>query len=254
MPEHPRDCRIETLAARYQLGQAAVTQLERLLDLLITDPLAPTGIRAPREVIDDHFADALVALELDVVRDAPDLADLGSGAGIPGLPLAIAKPTAEVSLVESNGRKCDFIRQAAQACGLHNVTVIHSRAESWSGGLGGFELVTARALDSLAVVAEYAAPLLAVGGALVAWRGRRDGDAEATAARAMAAVGLEPRQVRRMKPYEGAEQRHLHVSLKVMETPPGFPRRAGIARKRPLGARVKSESSDARGPSDRVRR
>jgi 16S rRNA (guanine527-N7)-methyltransferase len=97
------------------------------------------------------------------------------------------------------------------------------------------DLVTARALAALPVVVEYAAPLLAVGGALVAWRGRPDRDAEATGAGAAAQVGLEPGEVRQVEPYSAARDRHLHVFRKTTPTPPRFPRRPGIARKRPLG-------------------
>ncbi len=233
--EGPISPPVARLGERYRLPRHAVARLERLLELLVSDPLAPTAIHDSRKIIDDHLADALVALELEVVRKAHRLADLGSGAGIPGLPLAIAKPAAQVSLVESSSRKCDFLDRAVRVCGLDNVEVVRSRAESWIGGLGSCELVTARALGSPAVVAEYAAPLLQIGGALVLWRGRRDRPAEATAARAAAELGLEQQQVLHVRPYEGAEQRHLHVLWKVRETPAAFPRRPGIARKKPLG-------------------
>ena len=101
-----------------------------------------------------------MALELAEVRGATAIADLGAGAGFPGLPLAIALPGAQVRLVESNGRKCAFIAGAIEACELPNAMPVHARAESWPEGLGACDLVTARALAPLAVVAEYAAPLL----------------------------------------------------------------------------------------------
>jgi 16S rRNA (guanine527-N7)-methyltransferase len=113
--------------------------------------------------------------------------------------------------------------------------VVHARAEAWPAGAEAHDLVTARALAALPVVVEYAAPLLAEGGALVAWRGRRDPDAEAAATRAAAEVGLEPVEVRRVEPYSAARDRHLHVFRKTAPTPPRFPRRPGMARKRPLG-------------------
>jgi 16S rRNA (guanine527-N7)-methyltransferase len=76
-----------------------------------------------------------------------------------------------------------------------------------------------------------------IGGTLVVWRGRRDADAEAAAARAAAEVGLEPTEIRLVQPFPGAEHRHLHLMSKVTSTPRGFPRRPGIAVKRPLGRR-----------------
>ncbi len=99
--------------------------------MLAEDPLAPTTVRQPERIRDDHFADSLVALELARVRTAPAVADLGSGAGIPGLPLAIALPNTEVWLVESNGRKCEFIERATAAMELENAHVVNARAEAW---------------------------------------------------------------------------------------------------------------------------
>jgi 16S rRNA (guanine527-N7)-methyltransferase len=194
-------------------------------------------------ILRDHLADSLVALELAEVRAATAVADLGSGAGFPGLPLAIALPAARVSCVESNGRKCAFIARAAEACGAANASAVHARAEEWAEGLGACDLITARALAPLAVIAEYAAPLLSLGGWLVAWRGRRDLEDEASGARAAAQLGLEPRPIIQVKPYPGALHRHLHLLRKVSATPDRFPRRPGMARKRPLG-----------GASDRARR
>jgi 16S rRNA (guanine527-N7)-methyltransferase len=180
-------------------------------------------------------ADSLVALELDPVRVASRIADLGSGAGFPGLALAVALPDARVALVESAARKCAFLERAIAAAELPNADVVHTRAEAWPDGREAHDLVTARALAALPVVVEYAAPLLALGGALVAWRGRRDPAAESAAARAAGEVGLEAFEVRHVQPYPGARDRHLHVFRKAAPTPPRFPRRPGMARKRPLG-------------------
>jgi len=87
------------------------------------------------------------------------------------------------------------------------------------------------------VVVEYAAPLLRVGGTLVAWRGRRDPVAESNAALAARELGLAAAGILPVKPYPAAESRNLHLMSKVTETPRGFPRRPGVALKRPLGAR-----------------
>ena len=227
--------RVEELAERYGLAAHASGALLTLLELLVTDPLAPTAIRDPGAVADDHLADSLVALELEQVLAAASIADLGSGAGLPGLPLAIARPDAEVSLLEANARKCAFIERAVQACQIRNATVVNARAEAWSDGLGRFDVVTARALAAPAVVAEYAAPLLRRGGALVIWRGRRDPVAERAASVAARELGLQVTETRPVQPYSTVTRRGLDVMLKVRETPSRFPRRPGVARKRPLG-------------------
>jgi 16S rRNA (guanine527-N7)-methyltransferase len=230
------DVSLDGLADRYRLDAAAVARLRTFGAMLAGDPLAPTTVRQPERIRDDHFADSLVALELARVWTAPRIADLGSGAGIPGLPLAIALPNTEVWLVESNGRKCEFIERAAALMRLENAHVVNARVEAWPEGRSRIDLVTARALASLDVVAEYAAPLLTIGGALVVWRGRREPQVEAKGTAAAGILGFSVDEPLRVRPYDGAEHRYLHVMSKVMETPARFPRRAGMARKRPLGA------------------
>jgi 16S rRNA (guanine527-N7)-methyltransferase len=227
--------RLASLVARYRLPDGSAARLSSLLDLLASDATAPTSVRDPVRALDIHLADSLVALELDVVRSATAIADVGSGAGLPGLPLAIALPRAEVDLIESNRRKCEFIERAARLTASDNARVINTRAENWPAGIGGFDVVTARAVAPLAVLAEYAAPLLRIGGLLVAWRGRRDQDGERAAERAAAQLGLQPWEPLPVQPYDGAEHHYLHLMSKVRETPDRFPRRAGMALKRPLG-------------------
>jgi 16S rRNA (guanine527-N7)-methyltransferase len=226
---------IEALLQRYGLPAAAGRQFEVLVDCVASDPAAPTSVTDPAGIARDHLADSLVALELPEVRAARAVADLGSGAGFPGLALAIALPGARVRLVESNGRKCAFITRTAETCGVGNAEVVHARAEEWAAGLGSCDLVTARAVAPLAVVAEYAAPLLRDGGTLLAWRGRRDPDDEVSAVAAAAALGLDPAEPLQVQPYPEALHRHLHAMVKARATPERFPRRPGVARKRPLG-------------------
>jgi 16S rRNA (guanine527-N7)-methyltransferase len=222
------------LVVRYGLGDTACAQLGTLAHRL-ADPDAPTTVRGAEAIADDHLADALVALELDEVRAATRIADLGSGTGIPGLALAIALPEARVWLVESNRRKCEFIARTATACGLGNADAVCVRVEEWAEGRGRCDLVVARALASLPVVAEYAAPLLRAGGALVAWRGRIDPGEESVGRATAGELGLRYEPPRPVKPYPRAAHRHLQRMIKVAPTPARFPRRAGMARKRPLG-------------------
>lgn len=182
------------------------------------------------------MADSLAALAINAVRGAARIADLGSGAGFPGLPLAIALPAAQVSLIESQRRKCEFLQRACAAAQVTNAQVVCGRAEDWSAGAAVNQLVVARALAPQAAVLEYAAPLLELDGTLVDWRGIRDRPAEEAADRAAAMLGLRRETVRKVSPYEGANEHHLHVFVKAEPTPDRFPRRAGIARKRPLGS------------------
>lgn len=245
LPPAVRD-ELERLAGEWALPSAAAGQLAALLALLAADEHAPTTVRAPARAIHVHIADALAGLAIPELRTAARLADLGAGAGIPGLPLAAALPTAHVDLVESNGRKCAFIAAAATAAGIGNVAVVADRAETWVDGRGRIDVVTARALAPLAVIAEYAAPLLREGGVLVAWKGRRDPAEEEAAATAAQELGLAVDRVVAAPSRTGADHRHFHVLRKISPTPTRFPRRPGMAAKRPLGARIESRSDRAR--------
>jgi 16S rRNA (guanine527-N7)-methyltransferase len=228
--------RLDELCARFDLPPQAPERFAALLDLVAAEPASITSIRDPERGVDVHVADSLVALELDVVREARRIADIGSGAGFPGLALAIALPDARVALVESVARKGAFLTSAARELDLPNVMVVTARAESWPAGVDSHDLVTARALAPLGVVLEYAAPLLATGGTVVAWKGRVDPAERADAEAAATALGLSSPRPDSVRPYDNAGKRCLYLSSKVRPTPPGFPRRAGMARKRPLRA------------------
>lgn len=228
---------LSELAQRYRLPSGSEARLERLLSALEAEPDPPTTVRSAASAVDAHVADSLVALQLEVVRSARRLVDIGAGAGFPGLALACALPEARVDLIESGGRKVGVIHRLIDRAGLPNARGVHARAETWAGGEGheAYELGTARALAPLPVVLEYAAPLLADGGAVVVWRGARDAGEEGVAEDAGVELGLEPREVVSVEPFTGAHSRHLHAFVKVRATPSRFPRRAGVAVKRPLG-------------------
>jgi 16S rRNA (guanine527-N7)-methyltransferase len=211
--------------------------LGAVLELQARDPAASTTVRDPAAAWERHVADSLVALELDAVRGARRIADLGSGAGWPGLALAAALPEAEVRLVESAARHCRYLERAVAASGLANVSVVHARAEAWPEGVEAHDLVTARALAALNVVCEYAAPLLIVGGTLVAWKGEVGPEEAADGAAAAEELGLELVEVRPVQPFPAARGRRLHVLRKAAPTPERFPRRPGMAAKRPIRRR-----------------
>lgn len=209
-----------------------MSALDALLDALAS-PHAPTTVRSRDEARDVHIADSLAGLEW--VR-GPRVADLGAGAGLPGLVLAAERPDWRVTLVESVARKARFIAETAAAMGLENVEVAAARAEEWRAGLGACDSVTARALAPLPVLCEYAAPLLLEGGRLVCWKGAV-GDDEARDGRyAAEQLGLSAPRVVPVTPFPGSRNRTLWVFEKLAATPAGYPRRAGRAAKRPLSA------------------
>jgi 16S rRNA (guanine527-N7)-methyltransferase len=234
------DRRLAELAEQYALPDAAPGQLRAILEHVQAEPTSITTVRDPARGVDLHVADSLAGLEIPAVRQAKSIADLGAGGGFPGFVLAAALPNTAVTLVESVGKKSEFLRRTADAVGLANVSVVNARAESWREGLDTQDVVTARALAPLNVLAEYAAPLLVLDGALVAWKGRRDPSEEADGVHAAELLGLEPAPPLSAPPLPGAEARHLYVYLKVRPTPDRFPRREGIARKRPLQASTRA--------------
>jgi 16S rRNA (guanine527-N7)-methyltransferase len=210
-----------------------------VLELLAADPASLSSVRDPERAWRVHVQDSLSGLEL--VGRPERLADVGAGAGFPGLVLAAALPETRVDLLESVGRKCEFIERAIGVAGLENARALPLRSEQWAlepdptGGREAYDVVTARAVGRLATLAELASPLLREGGVLVAWKGRRDPDEEAELARAAERVAMRLEEVRDAGELSGSPNRHLYRARKTGPTPPGLPRRPGIAKKRPFG-------------------
>jgi 16S rRNA (guanine527-N7)-methyltransferase len=229
--------RIDSLVAEHELPAASAGQFVRLLEALAAEQDPHTTISDPGAAVDQHIADSLSGLAVEALGTAASVVDIGSGAGFPGLPLAIALPSAQVDLVESAGRKCAVIERLATAAGLENVRPLALRAEEWAAGqgAGAYAAATARAVAPLAVLVEYAAPLLRLGGTFIAWKGTRDWAEERAGAAAAEIVGLRPTALLKVDPFAGARDLNLHLYLKDRETPNRFPRRPGAAAKRPLG-------------------
>jgi 16S rRNA (guanine527-N7)-methyltransferase len=209
--------------------------------MLASERSVPSAVRDPEDAWRVHVADSLTGLEAEELASASSVADVGAGAGFPGIVLAAALERARVDLIEATRRKCEFIRRALELAEITNARVICERAEHWAnappprGGREAYDAVTARAVGRLATLAELAAPLLRVGGSLVAWKGRRDRDEEAELSRAASALGMQPVVVLDVGSRAGSRHRHLHVVRKSGPTPERLPRRVGMAKKRPLG-------------------
>jgi 16S rRNA (guanine527-N7)-methyltransferase len=191
-------------------------RLERWLEALVATP-GLTSARDPKEARRVHLDESLAALET-VERFVGPIVDVGSGGGAPGIPLAAALPEREVTLLESNRRKCGFLERWARE--FPNLRVVCSRAEEQP--VDAFGVAVAKALAPPPVAAEWCLPLVAPGGAAVLFVGP-SAEAERVAAVAdrLAAELVE-------------SPTGLLVLRKQGPTPPGFPRRPGMARKRPL--------------------
>lgn len=218
------------------LDAAGREKLEVVLSLLAEERASVSSVVDAR-AWQVHVVDSLTGLEVPELRSAARIADIGSGAGFPGLVLAVALPQAQVDLIESVGRKCEFMRGAVEAAGIGNAIVRNTRSEEWASSEGreAYDAVTARAVGRLSTLAELASPLLKPEGVLVAWKGKRDSDEEEQLERAAEALAMAPQQILDVGNRAGSEHRHLHVIRKSGPTPADLPRRPGMAKKRPRG-------------------
>lgn len=215
--------------------------VERYVDLLLdaNARLNLTRIVAPDDVARLHLLDALAALPLLDPWSPARAIDLGTGGGVPGLVLALARPEVAWTLVDSVGKKAAAVATFAAELGLDpaRVTVRAERAEVLGRDPAyrqAFDLVVARALAALPVLVEYALPLLRVGGRVLAWKGPT-ADAELDAARAAAALlGGAPPSVEPTG-FAALGDRRFIVIEKVAPTPDAYPRRPGVPSRRPLG-------------------
>lgn len=214
--------------------RAAIT---RVLELLKTESASVSSVTEPERAWRVHVADSLTGLEFEQLATARRIADIGSGAGFPGLVLAVVLPGSQLDLVESVGRKCTFIQRAIDAAGIANARVINTRSEDLaaSDARESYAAVTARAVGRLSTLAELASPLLEENGVLVAWKGKRDPEEESQLDNAAAGLAMHPEEIRHVGPYAGSTHRHLHLIRKSGPTPKKLPRRAGMAKKRPYG-------------------
>ncbi len=195
------------------------------------------GSADPEVILVHHILDSLsVALHLNGFGGA-QVIDVGSGAGLPGVPLAIALPDVRFTLMDASRKRTDFLRSFVEASGLENIEVARARAEEagrepkWRDK---FDSVVARAVAPLPTLIEYALPFLKTGGRLVAQRGPKAPEEVATAARAIKELRGGPAEVIAVHvPYLDFERR-LVIIEKVGPTPDRYPRRTGVPAKRPL--------------------
>ena len=211
-------------------------RLEPMLEMLAAAPASLSSITNPDEARRVHLSDSLSRLAVEEVNLADRITDIGAGAGFPGIPLAMARPEAEFTLLDSVGKKVRFMVEVIERLGIENAVAVNQRSEDWasSDGAEASDLVTARAVAPLEALAELASPLLETGGSLIAWKGEREPEGEEKLAALESRLAMSLDRVVPVKPYSGSRERHIYVVKKTAETPPGLPRRAGMVRKRPL--------------------
>lgn len=220
------------------------TQLRLLgayADLLAGYELANViGTRNRDDIVLEHLVDSLSCLEVTDIQWDGCLIDVGAGGGLPGIPLSIARPELVVTLLEVTEKKVRFLEYVKAELELRNLTVLNTRAEvvgRKAGHREAFDMATARALAELPVVLEYCAPLVRTGGKVLAMKGRLQKDELSQGVAAARELGAELSETLAVE-YRSQlpqKERKLVVFDKVSVTPDRFPRRLGLAKKRPLG-------------------
>ena len=235
------ELRLLLAAAGLELDETALSRLETYHDMLLdwNTRMDLTSVSADRMAA-RHFLDSLLPLKASgLIPEEGRLIDVGTGAGFPGLPLAIARPSLQVTLLEAQGKRCQFLQAVCQALGLENVTIINDRAENLGRAEGhreGYDRAVARAVAALPVLAEYLLPFVREGGMALCWKGPAVAGEQADGAAAAARLGgrLLP-----LVDMEGSGEETGHVIApmeKTEKTLPLYPRKNGMPAKRPLKA------------------
>lgn len=224
------------------MSDEQASQLSRYIDLLLAGNarmnLTRIGDRAAAEI--QHVGDALTLLP-HLPKAAHDLADVGSGGGVPGIPLAIARPDARVLLVESTKKKAAFLREAVAALGLKNVRVSERRAEDLGQAQETrerFDVAVARAVATTDWLAEWLLPLVRKGGKALAMKGQRAAEEVPLAAKAIEFLNGGPAVVHPVE-LPGTEHRVIVEIPKLGRTVPRYPRPPTLAKGRALGAGIR---------------
>lgn len=220
----------------YSLTDSQLQQFSLYADLLIdwNQKINLTSIIEPKEIIIKHFLDSLTLVPW---IKGDKVADIGTGAGFPGIPLKIVYPEKNFFLVDSLAKRLDFLNDVIQKLDLNNVETVHFRAEDFGKKThyrSSFDTVVSRAVAKLPVLLEYAIPLLKVGGVFLAAKGSQGDEEVAESHNALSLLGAEIKDIYKLNLGEGAEHRTIIIIEKIKLTPSIYPRKAGTPAKKPL--------------------
>jgi 16S rRNA (guanine527-N7)-methyltransferase len=214
------------------LSEAQWLRFERLTELMLewNERMNLTAVTQPERIAVEHYLDSLAPLAFGLIGEGMGVVDVGTGAGFPGLPLAILCPLSAFTLVEATGKKVAYLRQVVKELGLTNVEIAQGRAEVLAHDRRfreGFDVAVARALGRLDVVLEWTLPFVKVGGCAIAYKGLRGEEELPLGERKAGLLGGRIEAVHRFVLPGTKLQRMLMVIRKISPTPSRFPRRHG---------------------------
>jgi len=220
-----------------ELSDLQVTQLCDFGDLLLdwNQRLNLTRITDPQEVILKHFIDSMVLAKF---ISGVKFADLGTGAGFPGVPLKILCPDLDIVLMDSLKKKLDFLEFVIKTLNIKGIRTVHARVEDFGKNVnyrGHFDTVSSRAVARLPILLEYALPVLKVDGLFLAPKGSQFEDELTDSKKALLVLGASVEGIERFSLGEGADHRAIIRIRKIKETPSLYPRQAGTPTKFPIG-------------------
>lgn len=196
-----------------------------------------TAITEDEEFIKKHFIDCIKAFKSDELKSAKTLIDVGTGAGFPGLPIAIMREDLNVTLLDSLNKRINFLNIVINELGLKNVVTIHSRAEDGARKKElreNFDIATSRAVANMTVLSEFCLPYVKVGGHFVALKGPAIEDELKDSRNALGVLGGRLKQVIELEIEDTDLKHNVVIVSKEKECPKSYPRKAGIVTKKPL--------------------
>ncbi len=219
------------------LDNTKIQKLDEYLHLLIewNERFNLTSIKSEGDIIEKHFYDCLLAADPSLLIEGKSVADLGSGAGFPGLVWAICFPEASFTLIEATKKKCTFLEEIARVLNLTNVIVMNARVEELPSTLReSFDVITARAVSELRVLLELGTPFLKVGGIFLAMKGSHGEDELKDSSKALKTLNLKVKDIRHSS-LPNSDGERINILLeKEKKTEKRYPRKYADILKKPL--------------------
>ena len=221
-----------------ELNEKQISQFMDYKDMLLewNEKMNLTAITDEREIMLKHFADCLMICS-DLNLDGKKVIDVGTGAGFPGVPVKIACPGVQITLLDSLNKRINFLKELSEKLGLENVDCVHMRAEDGGADKNlreSFDLCISRAVANLAVLSEYCLPFVRVGGTFISMKGPDVEEEVNEAKKAIKVLGGEIKAIKKMEIPETDIVHSLIFIEKVKPTPSKYPRKAGTPSKEPL--------------------